>query len=80
MRPIKESLRSTIELLGDEEARQTLAFAQRLRKRNVTSLTLKRLARDPAFNMPCKRPTFRAVEPIKGKGLPASDLLVEERR
>jgi len=80
MRPIKELLHSTIELLGDEEARQTLAFAQRLRTRNVTSLTLKRLARDPAFNVPCKRPTFRAVEPIEGKGLPASNLLVEERR
>ncbi len=81
MSSVKESLHSTIELLNDEEARQLLDFAQRLRRRDSSSLTLKRLADDPAFEVPSEASgVFRVVEPIQGKGIAASRLLVEERR
>ena len=81
MSSVKESLYKAIELLSDEEARQLLEFAQRLRKRNDISLTLKRLAIDPAFKVPSEGSgTFRVVEPIQGEGIAASRLLVEDRR
>ena len=81
MSTVKESLRNRIDLLSDEEARQVLEFAQRLRERNDVSLTLKRLACDPAFKVPSEGSgAFHIVEPIRGKGIAASRLLVEDRR
>lgn len=81
MSSLKESLHDTIETLSDEEARQTLEFIQRLRKRSRISISLARLAGDPAFKVPSEeRVIFRLVNPVKGKGIPASRLLVEERR
>jgi len=81
MDSVKESLHNTIELLSDEEARQFLEFAQRLQRKSDVSLTLRRLADDPAFRIPSEASgAFRVVEPVQGKGIPASRLLVEERR
>ena len=80
MDSVKESLHNTIELLSDEEARQLLEFAQRLQKRSDIPLALRRLASDPTFKVPSKvSGNFRVVEPIPGKGIAASRLLVEER-
>jgi hypothetical protein len=79
MNSIKELLHSTIEQLSDEEARQILELAEDLKKSNV-SLTLRRLAIDPAFKVPSEVvEVFRAVEPIQGKGIAASRLLVKDR-
>jgi len=81
MGSVKELLRNTIELVSDEEARQLLEFIQRLRKKDEVSPTLKRLASDPAFKIPSEGSGgFPVVEPIRGKGIPASKLLVEDRR
>lgn len=81
MSSIKESLHNTIELLSDAEARQLLKFAQCLQRENDASSTLRRLASDPAFEVPAERSiVFRVVEPVQGKGIAASRLLVEERR
>jgi hypothetical protein len=81
MDSVKESLHNTIELLNDEEARQLLEFARRLQKKNGISLTLRRLASDPAFRIPLEESgAFRVVEPVQGKGVAASRLLVEYRR
>jgi len=78
---VKESLHSTIELLSDAEASQLLEFAQCLQKKNDASSTLRRLAGDPAFEVPSEGSgAFSIVEPIQGKGIVASRLLVEERR
>lgn len=77
MNSAKETLRNMISLLSDEEARQILEFAQRLRERSGVSQTLRRLARDAAFSVPAEvSKDFRAVEPIRGKGIAASRLLV----
>lgn len=78
----KEMLRNTIELLNEEEVHQILEFAQRLmRERKSVSQTLQRLARDPTFHVPAEPyPVFHPIEPIQGKGIAASKLLVEDRR
>ncbi|HEV8716460.1 MAG TPA: hypothetical protein VGX03_27025 [Candidatus Binatia bacterium] len=81
MKSAKEALRQTVETLSDEEARQVLELAQRLRRGKRDSQTLKRLAHDPAFHVPRKGAfTFRVVKPVEGKGLPASKLLGQDRR
>jgi len=78
---VKEALRNTVDLLTEEEAYQVWKFTQRMQKQPKVSLTMQRLASDPAFRMPAKGPgPFRRVEPIEGKGIPASKLLVEDRR
>lgn len=81
MNTIKESLYSTIKTLDDEEARQLLEFTLRLRKRITASTTMMRLASDPTFNIPTEGVNaFEVVQPIKGKGIAASKLLVRDRR
>ncbi len=81
MESVKQALHSTIELLGDEEARQILEFARRLREKDAVSPTLRRLANDPTFRIPSmEKLAFRVVQPIEGKGIAASRLLVEDRR
>ena len=81
MSGIKESLHHAIEELDDEKAQQVLSFTQRLQSKGDISPALKRLADDPAFKVPLEEiGAFRAVQPIQGKGIPASKLLVEDRR
>lgn len=81
MSSVKESLHNTIELLSEEEANQILKLMQQLRKSSDLSSTLRRLAYDPAFEIPSNESgDFRIVEPIPGKGITASRLLVEDRR
>ncbi|HSE83323.1 MAG TPA: hypothetical protein VLB01_02095 [Thermodesulfobacteriota bacterium] len=81
MSSVKESLRKTIELLSDGESRQVLEFAQSLRKKSDISLTLKRLTSDPSFKIPSEEGRgFHIVKPVRGRGIAASRLLVENRR
>jgi hypothetical protein len=81
MNAVKELLWHMIEQMSDTEARQLLEFAQHLQRRSDDSPTLKRLATDPTFKLPGDGVmAFRIVEAIQGKGIPASKLLVDNRR
>jgi hypothetical protein len=81
MSSLKELPRPMIERMSDAEARQLLEFAQHLQHRGDDSLTLKRLATDPAFKVPRHEVgAFRVVTPVQGKGIAASKLLVDDRR
>ena len=81
MNSVKESLLYMIEQMSDEEVRQVLEFAHHLQQRRGVSLTLKRLATDPVFKVPGSGVGgFHVVEPIYGKGIAASRLLVDDRR
>ena len=81
MSSVKASLHHTIELLSDEEALETLEFIQRLQQQKERSHTLRHLASDPAFHLPAEGSGgFGTVEALPGQGVPASRLLVEERR
>jgi hypothetical protein len=80
MNSTKELLYTTIDMLNDEEIIKVLEFTQSLNIEKKDSLTLKRLASNPAFHVPQILGNFSKVEPIHGEGLPASELLVEDRR
>ncbi len=81
MSSAKESLRNTIELLSEKEARQIMQLARIVKDKKEGSITMRHLAIDGTFTVPLKRPkSFRIVQPIKGRGCAASKLLVEDRR
>lgn len=80
MNSTREQLYNKIEMLDDEEIIKVLEFTQNLRKGKKGSLTLKRLADNPTFHVPQVPGNFPEVEPVHGKGIPASELLVEDRR
>jgi hypothetical protein len=81
MNSVKELLQHMIERMSEAEAYQLLEFAQHLGHRRDDSLTLKRLATDPAFKVPGSgMRDFHIVTPIHGRGMAASRLLVDDRR
>jgi len=81
MLSVKESLRTTVDSISEEEALRVLSFIEQMRKHPVRSSTLKRLAGDPTFKVPPRKlGAFAKVDPMEGKGTPASRLLVEDRR
>ena len=81
MNSVKELLQQMIERMGDAETRQLLEFAQHLPLKRDDSLTLTSLATDPTFKVPGSgAKDFHVVQPIYGKGMAASRLLVDDRR
>lgn len=81
MSSVKEALHTRIESLSEREARQVMKIVRVLKSKKETSSTLKRLAVDPAFEIsPKQSKPFRAVRPLQVKGIPASELLVKDRR
>jgi len=81
MPSVKELLYDSIELLSEKEARQLMGVVRILRNKKEISPTMKRLAVDATFKVPTRKTkAFRSVQPVKGKGIPASALLVEDRR
>ena len=81
MPTVKTSLHSTIESLSDKEARQIMRLVELLKEKKRGSLTLRQLAIDMAFKIPLEKARpFRIVQPIHGKGVPASRLLIGDRR
>lgn len=78
---LKESLRTALDRLTDEDARQILDLVRRLQARKGVSRTFSRIAGDPVFKMPTAEFTaFSNVQPVPGIGLAASKLLVQDRR
>jgi len=81
MRAVKEVLLDEIESLSDEEAAKLLEFLHTLRNRMDSERILKDLALNPAFSVPRNfPPRFKKVEPAVGKGIPASQLLIQDRQ
>ena len=81
MSPIKESLLKAVEGLSDEEAERALAYVQSLHESSPLARLRACLAGHPAITMPAVDAiAFRDVEPIEGKGILASELLVRDRR
>ncbi|MBD3183486.1 hypothetical protein GF312_14420 [Candidatus Poribacteria bacterium] len=79
MNSVKEILHNTIDTLSDDEANRVLEFTQSLQEKGNVLSMLKSLANDPAFKIP-KKLAFPVVKPAKGTGIPASQLLIEDRR
>lgn len=89
MASAKESLREKVELLSEEEAREILDLITRREtglgspdKGKLTREAVRaRLAGRPGFRVPPEdAPPFRRFKPMKCPGVPASELLISDRR
>ena len=77
MTSARELLLKEIEQLDEEKTRKTLEFIQNL----STEKTLERLKNHPAIKVPADHSRgFREIRPAQTKGIPASKLLIGDRR
>lgn len=81
MGSVKEELRTTIETLSEVDAARAMEFIRRLRGRVRGKDALDLLAQNRDIAVPATtNGGFTPVEPIRGEGIPASRLLIEDRR
>jgi hypothetical protein len=76
-----EVLRETLASLSEADAAKALDYIRQLRGQDPNRALRDLLAGDPAIHLP-DRPfaPLPPVEPVRGAGLPASELLVQDRR
>lgn len=76
-----ETLRETVASLSEAEAAGALDYIRRLRGAETNRPLAALLAGDPSIRLP-DRPfaPLPPVEPVRGSGIPASDLLIRDRR
>ena len=81
MSAAKEVLLEEVESLSDKEAMRLLEFLHTLKSKINSEKLLKDLTSNPDFSPPRNFPPyFKKVEPVIGKGIPASQLLIQDRR
>ena len=81
MESVKEKLLETIENLSDSEAQKILEYARNIKEEDEKEKSLKQLSQNPAIQVPAKdKRSFKKVKPVPVKGMPASKLLIEDRR
>jgi hypothetical protein len=87
--PVKEILVQEVARLSDEDAQEILELVRTKKKGAVTperpKLTreelIKRAAGHPGIHVPDPdAPPFEKVEPIETRGIPASQMLIADRR
>ncbi len=77
----RDKLRAAIDRLTDAEVHRILALIESNEEGRHALRTLERLSTDPAFNVPLLGlRAFRVIEPVAGKGMPASEMLAKDRR
>jgi hypothetical protein len=76
-----ETLRETVASLSETEAVQALDYIRRLRGAETNRPLAALLADDPSIRLP-DRPfdPLPPLEPARGSGIPASELLIRDRR
>lgn len=76
-----ETLRDTLASLSEAEASKALDYIRRLRGDSQERALADLLSDDPTIRLPnAPFAPLPAVEPIHGAGLPASELLMRDRR
>jgi len=76
-----ETLRDTVTSLSEAEAAKALEYVQRLRGGQPERTLDQLLAGDAAIHVPDEPfAPLPPVEPIQGAGMPASELLIRDRR
>ena len=89
MTPVKEILAQEVARLSDEDAQEILELVRTKKKGAVAperpKLTreelIKRAAGHPGIHAPDPdAPPFEKVEPIETRGIPASQMLIADRR
>jgi len=87
--PVKEILVQEVARLSDEDAQEILELVRTKKKGAVTperpKLTreelIKRAAGHPGIHVPDPdAPPFEKIEPIETRGIPASQMLIADRR
>ncbi len=76
----KQVLLKSIEKLNDEEVREILQIVRQLENNHALPVSHRKLAQVPTFKLPHGSPKFSSVKPARGKGIPASELLIKDRR
>jgi hypothetical protein len=72
----KEALLNSVQSLTEEEARLILEFIQLLQRGQKRARPI-----NPAYKLPPPgKKTFRKARPMKATGIPASELLSQDRR
>ena len=81
MSAIKQTLIKQIEGMSDSDARQILRLTRKWNREKNGDRAFRELMKDPAIRMP-KNLTreFKKIKPLRGKGIPASKLLIADRR
>jgi hypothetical protein len=81
MRSTSEVLREAVASLSEAEAAKALDYIRRLRADDQDHVLRDLLSGDPAIHAPDKPfAPLPPVEPVRGAGIPASELLVRDRR
>lgn len=81
MRTPRADILAALDRMSDDELTELLALAQRIEQRRTAPPLLERLAADPSFRIPQpEHRTFARFTPIDATGLPASEILVRDRR
>ena len=81
MSPTKESLLQTIEALSAAEAQHAIELIRHLKQESDLDYLYDVLGNNPAFRLPARdNPTLEPVEPAETTGIPASKLLLRDRR
>ena len=76
-----ETLRETVASLSEAEAARALDYIRRLRGAETNRPLAALLAADPSIHLPVRRfAPLPPVVPVRGSGIPASALLIRDRR
>jgi hypothetical protein len=81
MATASEKLRQTVESLTETEAAQALDYIRSLRRHESNHVANALLSADPSFRVPdSPYAPLPPIEPVHGSGVPASELLLRDRR
>jgi hypothetical protein len=81
MENAREILREAVAVMSEAEARQALEYLRRLRRGSVQNPLGRLFADDAAISVPeLPYGPLPEVEPLSGRGTPASELLIRDRR
>jgi len=81
MSPVKESLLEAIEGLSDAEAQHAIELIHHLKQESELDYLYDVLGDNPSFRPPSRdNPTLEPVEPAETTGIPASQLILRDRR
>lgn len=81
MNAVRHMLEESLQQLDQQQTQEVLAFVRQLRAGSGRERVFERLKASSAIEVPLSSDaTFPRVEPIVGTGVPASDLLIQDRR
>jgi len=81
MSPVKKSLLQSIEALSDSEAQHAIELIRHIKQESDLDYLYDVLGNNPTFRLPSRdNPTLEPVEPVETTGIPASQLILRDRR